>query len=63
MTVRELIELLQDIDDDNKRVVFSPDNGGGYVDDIMYADLKPVLKFFGSDELSVVLYGEQLGRI
>lgn len=64
MTVRELIELLQDIEEEETRVVFSSDNGGGYVDDVTFdVDLKHIRKFYGADEKAVVLYGEQVGMV
>ncbi len=66
MTVRELIDWLEEIaeENENKRVVISGENGGGYVEDINgEVELLPMQKFNGGEEIVVVLKSEQIGMV
>ena len=66
MTVRELIDWLEEIaeENENKRVVISGENGGGYVEDINgEVELLPMQKFNGWEEIVVVLKSEQIGMV
>lgn len=62
MTVRELIQMLEDEDPD-MRVVVSGDNGGGYVDDIQNTGIEEMRKFYGGSEGVLVLSGQQIGMV
>ena len=66
MTVRELIDWLEEIaeENENKRVVISGENGGEYVEDINgEVELLPMQKFNGGEEIVVVLKSEQIGMV
>ena len=66
MTVRELIDWLEEIaeENENKRVVISGENGGGYVENINgEVELLPMQKFNGGEEIVVVLKSEQIGMV
>ena len=61
MTVRELIEELEDYDG-NMRVVIRGCNSGGYVDSTKYVSRTEVTSFWGNDYDAVLIGGgEQLG--
>lgn len=61
MTVRELIEELEDYDG-NMRVVIRGHNSGGYVDNTEYVSRTEVTAFWGDDYDAVLIAGcEQVG--
>ena len=60
MTVRELIEELEDYDG-NMRVVIRSCNSGGYVDSTKYVSRTEVTGFWGNDYEAVLISGSQVG--
>lgn len=63
MTVRELIEMLETLDQDMP-VVLMGGNSGGYVDSIDDYILEgSVRTFYGEDYDAVVIHGNQVGMI
>ena len=62
MTVRELIEELEEFDEDME-VVFKPSNSH-YVDSVGYLKEKEISSFYGSDRKAVVLVSDgQTGAV
>lgn len=62
MTVRELINELENYDD-NMKVVTKNENGGGYVDCVSSSYTIEVRTFYGNDYEAVVLVGGQVGMV
>ena len=61
MTIRELINELQEYDE-NIEIVFNPENSD-YVDSPRSIQKKEVRAFWGKDYKAIVIKGEQVGMV